>query len=1542
MLKRLIVFAALLATLSMLLCSCFLMNGTDGGEGDGGNNSTEGENEEQKLPEGGIYNSKSELYLIREEGLDEELFVSFMDKLNSEREEIVKLAAVDSTPHEHEIVIGDTDRAVSKEAKRLLGRLLKSKDSDVGIVIYSDGSSVAIVYDTDPDNITASIAINYFIDNYLDDELILHKGEVYSTCFDLVEGYGEVVDEQYESEMWALMEKAVGSESGRSFVNAMKQFYSIYSSDMVIWLADLYEPYICVCNALYGKEVCEGTKYCGGSGFYYSNSARDTAGYLPDVETTYQALMLLNSTGITRVSGGWKNMLDEDMLSSMGDFIRSIQEEDGNFVHPQWSHLELGISRKSRDLKWATELLEMMGLRPYYTTPTGIPGIGAPARSSSSMKSPLKVDTVSAVSSVILTAATLPELENDVSFKAYLNSLDIKHHSYSGGNQIASLLGQITARDAELKKEGADYRLIDILIDFLNENRNTETGTWDHTPTTDPKYSVYEGVNGLMKISAAYNTAKVVIPYAREACASAIAAITAEEKVGEAVAIYNPWHALTIIFGNLNEYGDSDDRALVNELRQTLYKEAPEMLCATAERVERFLKPGGCYSYNSDYSAAYSQGCPAAVLYSREGDVNGTVLCSSGLLDYMYGALGLKDCKVPLFGETERILFMEEIRSLNPGKKPPEDYSYTVEDFEEDIPGEEPIGQDISYKVVSNGASIKVVKRDDGEGNALRIDSKYFVNNSDSVTVNCRSKANLANSFVFEGDFCVLSTDRYYSVQIKMGAAYMFALKWENGKITLWECSSSSNSKSLNTKFDPEIELGDWFRVRVEYYLGDAQGVRIKFYFDNLSDGEDMELLAVTDNYYDEKGAKLNGGSSTPASTYENTLIYVLSDASVSMLIDNVASYKSEKEYTPEADPDSQPSFNVDAPDREEKKYSFSSDTLPEDMTVSGLASISDTEGGMLSLGGSEATTLTVPLNLRTAKANCAVLDTLIYVADATADTTVMNIIVTENTGNIFGFSLVCESEGGEKYLSVYEYAGQKGARLPGARIPLGEKTALRIEYYKDEDNSLIYIDGEFVGASTALYTGGASRTPARIIFSLPKDSAVLLDDTVAEKVLLDYTEATKPTKDTEILDLEDGMPEQITSVGASITGFSGSNAIRMGKNSTIAVSASKRSNLSSLAVFEADVTVTAIASRGELIRIALNDAEGVTVQALVLSMVSAKDVGLYEVLLDGSVGAYPLLTFELNETVRLRIEYFGEEKTTYIYKNKVLVARTNIIANADTYRNAVGSVELSALSSINSLMLDNLVSETVYESFADKTPTSEPNPETGKITFEKSSTGSRPLHLVTALNSDKAELRIEEMISSITGESSKVAVFVTGQENNDSIGISAEEDLSAYSAVVFEVDFMIKSNQTGPIYQLFFSRAGNAKEDLAYAIFINRESNGTLTLLDHSQSSTSISKSNTLATGINAKVWNTLRVEYYKGDHESVRMKIFVNGTLVFVSDNYFGYDKTAPDTHPAPQTEIKRVYFYSFLATEGEMYVDNMSLYGTNDVCTDSPTVK
>ena len=82
MYKRLLTLLALITMLLSLLCSCFLMNQGDTEGGGDDNNNTETE-EEEKLPEGGIYNSKSELYLIREEGLDEDLFVAFMDKYNN-------------------------------------------------------------------------------------------------------------------------------------------------------------------------------------------------------------------------------------------------------------------------------------------------------------------------------------------------------------------------------------------------------------------------------------------------------------------------------------------------------------------------------------------------------------------------------------------------------------------------------------------------------------------------------------------------------------------------------------------------------------------------------------------------------------------------------------------------------------------------------------------------------------------------------------------------------------------------------------------------------------------------------------------------------------------------------------------------------------------------------------------------------------------------------------------------------------------------------------------------------------------------------------------------------------------------------------------------------------------------------------------------------------------------------------------------------------------------------------------------------------------
>ena len=64
----------------------------------------------------------------------------------------------------------------------------------------------------------------------------------------------------------------------------LEEFFSYYDTNIIIWLANLYD-----------KD--EG-------GFYFSNSARDTIGYLPDVESTAMAFKLMDDGGLFDDFGG--------------------------------------------------------------------------------------------------------------------------------------------------------------------------------------------------------------------------------------------------------------------------------------------------------------------------------------------------------------------------------------------------------------------------------------------------------------------------------------------------------------------------------------------------------------------------------------------------------------------------------------------------------------------------------------------------------------------------------------------------------------------------------------------------------------------------------------------------------------------------------------------------------------------------------------------------------------------------------------------------------------------------------------------------------------------------------------------------------------------------------------------------------------------------------------------------------------------------------------------------------------------------------------
>ena len=88
----------------------------------------------------------------------------------------------------------------------------------------------------------------------------------------------------------------------------------------------------------------------------------------------------------------------------------------------------------------------------------------------------------------------------------------------------------------------------------------------------------------------------------------------------------------------------------------------------------------------------------------------------------------------------------------------------------------------------------------------------------------------------------------------------------------------------------------------------------------------------------------------------------------------------------------------------------------------------------------------------------------------------------------------------------------------------------------------------------------------------------------------------------------------------------------------------------------------------------------------------------------------------------------------------------------------------------------------------------------------------------------------------------------------------------------------------------------------------------------------------NTITSGgYKANEWHRLKIEFCKGDSESVRFRIYLDGKLLMESDNYYG---TAPSqtVKPEPNTLLEQVSFYALSGAKATVYFDNVTLYGEN----------
>ena len=260
-----------------------------------------------------------------------ELVTGLREVLAEKTGKFPKLLDDTAEESEREIVVGDTLREISSLATERMQVMMKRearKSSDeeaaladlVAFTIYSDGTSVAIVYSSD---YVFERAIECFTDIYLaGSSLTLEAG--YSKTYTF--SYSALLDEEdkaiTEAAWVALSEELSDEPNGEEIVAAMRNFYTLYTDDMYIWMANLYEPRQCVCVG-----ECQNTEFCSGGGFYHSNSARDNIGFAPDLYSTWGALSFTRSTGM--IDTTYADAIPEWLKKDVGDFIYHQQDEDG-------------------------------------------------------------------------------------------------------------------------------------------------------------------------------------------------------------------------------------------------------------------------------------------------------------------------------------------------------------------------------------------------------------------------------------------------------------------------------------------------------------------------------------------------------------------------------------------------------------------------------------------------------------------------------------------------------------------------------------------------------------------------------------------------------------------------------------------------------------------------------------------------------------------------------------------------------------------------------------------------------------------------------------------------------------------------------------------------------------------------------------------------------------------------------------------------------------------------------------------------------------
>ena len=403
-----------------------------------------------------------------------------------------------------------------------------------------------------------------------------NEGEIDSELANL----NEIRKQEQQLAFAALPSDIFSSEA----MESLKLMYSLFDENTFLWLLELYYPEI--------------------GGFYYSNSARDNSQFLPDLESTAQALEFFDKSGLDGIyNDSIGDTLPTEIRNAIYNFALSLRHEDGYYYHPQWG-TAINSSRKGRDQGWGNDIINAFAP----TTPLSSCSNCYSGANSSPLTERLGLSSSAAVSKVVSVAASV-DYTNWNSIKALIDS-EISN-SYSLGNKLNSNIGTI-------ERSG----LRDELVSYLTELQYPN-GLWEPTVS-------FNAINGLMKMCGFFGGNYGKFPRAKEALTSTLEILSIDSEVTDEelsdyktiTYLYNVW----VILYKLVNHPAKEEKA---EFTKILNDSADELFNSAYRILSIFKKDDGGFSYNPESSSYTSQGVHVAVRGTRESDVNATSIAYS-------------------------------------------------------------------------------------------------------------------------------------------------------------------------------------------------------------------------------------------------------------------------------------------------------------------------------------------------------------------------------------------------------------------------------------------------------------------------------------------------------------------------------------------------------------------------------------------------------------------------------------------------------------------------------------------------------------------------------------------------------------------------------------------------------------------------------------------------------------------------------------------------------------------------------------------------